>query len=93
MNWASDCPKVWGVAIGCRYRRQVLGAGIGGIQSGPSLFKAADYVPPEILHDIPLSKILDIGLSSALKSDVPYCFSYVLASLCFTEMSLNLKHA
>ena len=55
--------------IGPRYRGQVLGLaiGIGGFHrgqvlwaanQGPNSFKAADYVPPEISHDIPLLKRL-----------------------------------
>ena len=28
-----------------------------------------------------------------LKSDGPYCFIYISASLCFTEMGLGFKHA
>ena len=40
-----------------------------------------------------ISKISDTGQSSVLKSDVPYCFTYILAHLCFTEMDLSLKHA
>ena len=36
---------------------------------------------------------LDIEQSCVLKSDVPYCFAYILAPLCCKEMSLNLKHA
>ena len=35
------------------YRGQVLGAS----NQGPSSFKAADYVPPEISHDIPLCRL------------------------------------
>ena len=34
-------------------------------------------------------KILDIGQSSVLKSDVPYYIPYILAPLCLTEMGLN----
>ena len=39
-----------GAGIGGKYRGQVSGAA----NQGPSSFKAADYVPPIILHDIPL---------------------------------------
>ena len=37
-------------------------------------------------------KNLDIGKSIVLKSDIPYCFAYILAPLCCREMGLNLKH-
>ena len=37
-------------SIGGKYQGQVSGAA----NQGPSSFKVADYVPPEILHDIPL---------------------------------------
>ena len=40
-----------------------------------------------------ISNILNIGQSGVLKSDVPYCFTYISASFCFTEMGLNLEHA
>ena len=36
-----------------------------------------------------ISKVLDIGQSSALKSDVQYCLTYISAALYFTEMGLN----
>ena len=39
-----------GAGIGGKYRGQVSGAA----NQEPSSFKAADYVPPEISHDIPL---------------------------------------
>ena len=45
---------VSGAGIGGKYRGQLLGAA----NQGPSSFKAADYVPPEILHDIPLITVL-----------------------------------
>ena len=34
-----------------------------------------------------------IGQSSVLKSDVSYCFVYILAPFCCTEMGWSLKHA
>ena len=34
---------------------------------------------------------LDIGQSFILKSDVSYCFVYILVPLCCTEMGLNLN--
>ena len=40
-----------------------------------------------------ISECLNVGQSSVLKADVPYCFTYILAPLCFTEMGLNFKHA
>ena len=40
-----------------------------------------------------IKKILDSGQSSVLKFDVPYCFTYISAFLCFTKMGLTLKHA
>ena len=40
-----------------------------------------------------ISKFLNIGQSSVLKSDVPYYFTYILAPSYFIEMGLNLKHA
>ena len=40
-----------------------------------------------------ISKILKMGLSSVLKFGVLYCFTYISAPLCFTEMGLNFKHA
>ena len=36
-----------------------------------------------------ITKVLDIGQSSSLKSYVQYCLTYVSAALCFTEMVLN----
>ena len=36
-----------------------------------------------------ISKVLYIGQSSALKSDVQYCLTYISAALYFTEMGLN----
>ena len=48
---------VLGAAIGGKYRGQVSGAA----NQGPSSFKVADYVPPEISHDIPLSIRLEIA--------------------------------
>ena len=39
-----------------------------------------------------ISKFLNIGQSSFLKSDVPYCFNYIQAPLCFIEMGLNLPN-
>ena len=39
-----------------------------------------------------ITKILDIGQSSLLKSDVPYSLAYTLAPLYCTEVGLNLKH-
>ena len=36
-----------------------------------------------------ISKVLYIGQSSVLKSDVQYCLTYVSAALCFTEIGLN----
>ena len=47
------------------------------------------YNPIKMRYQI--SKILDSRQSSVLKSDVTYCFTYILASLCFTEMGLSLK--
>ena len=38
-----------------------------------------------------ISKIFDIGQSSVLKSDVPYCFTYISAPLCFTDMGFNFE--
>ena len=38
-----------------------------------------------------ISKILDTGHSSVLKSDVPYCFTYLSALLCFTELEACLR--
>ena len=40
-----------------------------------------------------ISKILFTGQSSVLKSDVPYCFAYILTPLCCKKMGLNLKDA
>ena len=40
-----------------------------------------------------IQKILGIGQSCVLKSDVQYGFPYISAPLCCTEMGLNLKHA
>ena len=39
------------------------------------------------------TKKFDIRQSIVLIFDVPYCFAYISASLCCTEMNLNLKHA
>ena len=39
-----------------------------------------------------ISNILDIGQFCVLKSDVQYCFPYISAPFCCTEMGLNLKH-
>ena len=38
-------------------------------------------------------KIRDIGQSCVLKADAQYCFAYIVAPLCCTEMGLNMKHA
>ena len=38
-----------------------------------------------------ISKFLNIGQSSVLKSDVPYYFTHISAPLYFIEMGLNLK--
>ena len=43
-----------GAAIGGRCRGQLTALA----NQGPCSFKAADYVPPEILHDIPLSSLI-----------------------------------
>ena len=61
--------------IGPRYRGQVLIAGIEGFYQGQVLgaanqglssFKVTDYVPPEILHDIPLFMICSFSLKLIL---------------------------
>ena len=38
-----------------------------------------------------ISKIFNIGQSSVLKSAVPYCFIYISAPLCFTDMGFNFE--
>ena len=40
-----------------------------------------------------ITKVLDIGQSSSLKSDVQYCLTYILAALRFTEMVLSFQDA
>ena len=45
-------------------------------------------------EDVPRTDFfLGGGQSSILKFGVPYCFTYISAPLCFTEMGLNFKHA
>ena len=43
----------------------------------------------EIKMGYQITKVLDIGQSSSLKSDVQFCLTYILAVLCFTEMVLS----
>ena len=53
--------QVSGAAVRGKFRRHISGAA----NEGPSSFKAADYVPPEILHDIPLYMVINIHLLSS----------------------------
>ena len=48
--------QVSGAAVRGKFRRHISGAA----NEGPSSFKVADYVPPDILHDIPLFENFDI---------------------------------
>ena len=43
----------------------------------------------KIKMEYQITKVLDIGHSSSLKSDVQYCLTYILAALRFTEMVLS----
>ena len=43
----------------------------------------------EIKMGYQITKVLDIGQSSSLKSDVQYCLTYISAALRFTEMVLS----
>ena len=36
-----------------------------------------------------IEKIIDMGQSSILKSDVPYCYTYIPAPLRFTKMGVR----
>ena len=38
-----------------------------------------------------ISKILNVKQCSALKSDVPHCFAFISATLCCTEMGVELE--
>ena len=40
-----------------------------------------------------ITKALDIGQSSSLKSDVQYCLTYISAALRFTEMVWSFQDA
>ena len=69
----------------------------GGIHSSVSSTKTFlyDIMEPrykQIKIGYQISKVLNMGQSSVLKSDVQYCFTCISAPLCFTEMGLNLKH-
>ena len=55
-TWSADLNELglWlAQGIGGGYWLQVSGAA----NQGPSSFKTADYVPPDISHDIPLRQI------------------------------------
>ena len=43
----------------------------------------------QIKRGYPITKVLDIGQSSSLNSDVQYCLTYISAALRFTEIVLS----
>ena len=71
-----------GAGIGSKYRGQVLGAA----NQGPSWFKAADFVPPEILHDIPLLFSKHLRSQSSLNN--VWVYTSVLISVFRREKNL-----